>query len=1404
MDKLVPTSKWSRARFTLLVILGSLLLLGSLLAYLQTRHAFRHVIVPIVSALAPGELRVRDGALSWTGTLELEGLAYENPEAGVTFDADRLFIALSLRSLLTGRLPVIRDLTLRQSTVTLDMTAKQAVPGEPAPSKPGQAPWLIPVAVERGLIEGLTLTVQTARGTAAAKDATIKLADLCPGKTGTLQLETAVALERSADQTAWDGSTTFTLTLEQNLEGTQATWTGVNAVRVQERSRRPAALRLVVDQTLSGSYDWGTQNLHAATTIMARTGEAAKAPATLDLSLAREGLAGPTTLSLTVKNLSADALNVWLGERSAVRFDSARIEGRAQMKTEGERLTFESRLDGMRMLLRMETQRQTTPPLDVTMQQAGSFDRGTGDLSIETLSLTVSDGARTLLAGALDRPLATNLTDTKSGSGERLAQAAAWTFTLDRIGVQELRPWAALLAGDALAGVGAGELKGAGTITIGARARTAELSGFLKGTNVMLEGGSQDGAVGPLVLDNQVHATLTDLSLLNLDSWTTTVALKGKAVGHLQATGSFRVTPPVEVVAAEGTLSLDGLPGQTLNSFLTRWGPTRLQHALISGKSTVTVQPARIAWAVDLRGSEASLRLAKARHATPPLNLLLTQAGSLDRTSRLLHLDALKVQVLKGSRPVIEASLDKPLALQLDRLRTGAGSGGAEPPVLLTLDIHELALQQLQPWLAMTGSQALDSVAGGRLDGRLQLSIRGNAETVDVAGRLDLAEFQVEGARGPAGRPVSLTTHLKATIAQAARVTLETWTAEIMSGPNSLAHAKLSGFADTASGAVDLVLNLESGDVTGSLDRLGWLTESQRALIEGGQMKGDLRVVSTGRSRPLTIKAELRSQNLRVKVGGRQMGTHAIAAQGLIEVDGGRTEARLQQMAVTLDTDGVRTGTLSATGHWPIESPATGSPVKAARVPPGEVTIMAKNWDGAVLVDFIGLLPGRAPGPLPITMHLTLGLDPVTRTLTARGREQVGPLRLAGQAKAATPTTLSLEHDLQRRGPEVRGARIILTAERAQGPADKVTLSGAVRFGERPGAQVRGVVESLDAGWYVDLFSSSSGQTQSPDTKRPADQHVGKGGGIGVPTALDVEVEIGSIMYRALKIGKGRLVAKGDGSRLRATLEPTGLAGGTVDGNATIALVGDQPELSWTAAGKGLDLPALERALQPDEELHMTGTASFTTSGKGSGQGQMLKQSLDGTAVVDVADGKFVKAPVIDFLAEKSGIHEFKGLHFRSIHGDLRLKDGWVHLAQVRVDGSWTMLTGTGKIGLDGRVDARVLPRVKASLMPKIKHPCLASLLTFGDGFVSLPLVIVVRGTTERPELSADHAASELLPKTTGGLSAKIGDVLAGCIGSSKIQKKLSDEPTESHKGAAKQLLEDFLGGRGRKDRSER
>ncbi|MGH7165847.1 MAG: AsmA-like C-terminal region-containing protein [Nitrospiraceae bacterium] len=1387
MDEPAPTPRRTRRRIALVIILGGLLLAGSLLGYLQTRHAFRHVIVPIVSALVPGELRVRDGFVTWPGRLEMEEPVYENPDAGAVFEAERLSVALSLRSLVTGGLPVIRDLVLHQPTVMLDLAAERAAPGRPSPAQAGQPPRLIPVAVERGLVQGLALTVRTAGGTATAKNATIKMTDLRPGKTGTLQLQTAVALERSADHAAWDGSATFTLTLEQNLESTQATWSGINAVRLQERSRRTAAHHLILDQDLSGSYDRATQSLHASTTLHARTREAQAEPATVELSLASQGPPGVMTASLTLTNLSADALNAWLGETSAVRFHSALVEGQAQMKAEGEQLTFRSTLSGTHMQLGMEDRDRTTPPVNVTVRQAGSLNRGSGDLTVETLSLTVSDRARTLLAGNLDRPLAINLNRLPTGSAGMPTPAAAWTVKLDRVGIQDVRPWAALSGLDALAGVRAGELNGSATITIANQAQTAELSGSLKATNLLIEGSPQDGVVGPLALDTQVRTTLADLSLLTLNSWTTTVSAKGKAVGQLRATGSLHVSSPGKLVVAEGALSLDGFPVQALNPFLARWSPTRFRPALMSGKSTFTMNESRFAWEVDLRVKEMSLRLAKAQDVTPPLDMIMTQAGSLDWTARLLRLDALKAQVLRGSRPVLDASLDKPLALQLDGIRTGtSGSGEQAPPITLTVEIHQLAVHQIRPWVAMAGSHALDPVGSGTLDGRLQLAVRGNADTVGVAGHLDLADLQVAGARAPIGHPVTVSTHLKATIAQAARATLETWTAQITSGPKDLAHARLSGSADAGSGAVDLALSLESGDLAGSLDRLGWLTERQRVAIEGGDLKGDLRIVSAGRTRPLAIKADLRSQNLRVKTESRRMGTYAIVAQGAFEVDAARTEARLQEVGLTLHTNGARTGTMSVTGHWPIGSPDTGVASNASRVPPGELTVAVKHWDGAPLADLFGLLPGRAPGPLPITVDLTLGLDPVTGTLTARGRELVGPLRLAGRGSDVPPTTVHLEHDLYWRSTEVRGAKIILTSERPQGVADRLTLSGVIQLGERPRAQLRGKVESLDAGWYADLLAPPPAQAQTPGPNIPGDKEAARpaGGtvGVGIPPDLDVEAEIGSVTFRNLHIGKGRFVAKGADGRLRATLEPTGLAGGTVEGTATIAQVGDQPELSWTVQGKGLNLPAVEQSLLPDRDLWLTGQAAFTTSGKGRGQGEALKRSLDGTAVIDVTDGKFVKAPVLELLAKTTRIQEFKGLSFRSIHGELQLKDGWIHLTRAHVEGSTARLDATGRIGLDGRLDLRSVPKVKASLVSKTKDWCLTSILSSGDGFVTLPLAVVVKGTTEQPEFRVDQAATDLFPKTPKDLAARIAGGFKGCPGSSQSQDKQADQAAGSAK----------------------
>jgi hypothetical protein len=66
-----------------LLFLVALVLLASLLFYMQTRHGFRHLIVPLAAKLTGARLEVRDGVLSLPGSLEVDGLIYDDPASGI-------------------------------------------------------------------------------------------------------------------------------------------------------------------------------------------------------------------------------------------------------------------------------------------------------------------------------------------------------------------------------------------------------------------------------------------------------------------------------------------------------------------------------------------------------------------------------------------------------------------------------------------------------------------------------------------------------------------------------------------------------------------------------------------------------------------------------------------------------------------------------------------------------------------------------------------------------------------------------------------------------------------------------------------------------------------------------------------------------------------------------------------------------------------------------------------------------------------------------------------------------------------------------------------------------------------------------------------------------------------------
>ena len=1370
-----------------LLALLALAMVVSLLLYLQTRHGLRHVIVPLAAKLTGAKLEARDGLLSLLGTLEVEGLVYDDPASGVSFDAERLALRAVPWSFITEGLPRIEDLELTRAKLRIVLlSTPEGLPVQGSDTEPARALPLLPVAVERARFEDVTIIVDQGDSRITGRVAAA-LDRLGPGRSGNVKLRSSFELEGGGMQDL-AGAIDLALAVDVGLGGTPITWNGSNqaVLRTGLGSLEPTDPEVVVfEQTLRGEYEQAAQGLRASSNVTIRRAGAPLGTAELIAAMEQQAV---TDASLTLAGITGDTLNLLLGKTRTARVYAGRFDARVEAHVEGRRTSVRGNVNGSGVRLRLGD-RDASPPVDVSLQHVGSFDSATRDVAIETLTLTVGDKTKTLLSGALDRPVSLHLGRTEGGtqSSGTPAEAAILSLRLAQSDLREVRPWLSLLGHEPLRGVMAGSLGGSLIVSIYEQGATIDVSGKLESTGVILrgEGSERASLVGPLAIVSDWKSRLTGMQLLKLDPVTTIVSLKGKPVGAVQATGTLRFTDAMELTALNGTLTLTGLPGETLNPLLGLWSQTRIGRAQIDGHADVAIDEARARWEVDVSSQEIQLRLPDLATDAPPLGMTIKQAGGFDRAARTLRLDQLGVEVIERRRPVVTLSLDHPLTLSLAQGKGGGASqsGGAPEPITLGLRVNRLGVHQLRPWVSLAGSEALTRVRGGDLDADLKVQLSG-ADDVAVAGRLDLGEVTFEQGENRASPPVTLETEVRASVVGRSRVTVDSWAVRAREGSAVYAQARLAGSAEFG-GATDLALDITAKDFSELVDRLGLLTERQHEMISGGDLTGNVRLVTAGLKKPLVVKAGLRSTNLNIRLDKTHQLTRTLDLQAEAEVDEARTVAQLQRVEVTVEFGGTKAGALMASGRWPLVA-------AGATAPAGAVSVSIKDWDSAPLVDFFGLLPGRRPGVVPLTGELRFSQDAGGTTLAVQGKETIGPMSVAVQGADLGPATLYLEHSVSRSGDEIRVAALSLTAERPKGYPDRAAVTGNLRTGPHPRLQLRGSVDRLNADWYGALTARPSRQPPTGKTSDKPSDPKEEAAALGVPLDLDVDLAIGTVTYRTLEIGKGRLVAKGDGHRMQATLEPTGLAGGSVQGTVTVALKGSQPQFGWDAKGNGLDVGILTRAAFAEPEPRVIGRGRFTTSGTGRGQGETLRQSLDGTVVFDVADGHFVKSPVLEFLAEQTRIQEFRGLGFRTLRGELRIKDGWVHLNQVRADGPMIVLAG-GKVGLDGRLDARVQAMIGAAVSDQIRIPCLDTFTKTVEGFTVLPIAVTVKGTAGNPTYGVEVMTGSMAGRSAEGVTKGIADMLTGCRGGDAAQKSI-EEAGKTMGDTAKDLIKGLFG----------
>ena len=1349
-----------------LFLLGIVLFLAGLVLYLQTPHAFRNIILPLVAARVPGDLRINNGSLTFPATLELTGISYQQPERGQSLQIDKLHVRISVMAWLREDLLFIEELDVENGNLHLSLgMATPPQQGETTLTTAGETTVMIPIAVQHARVNHVALSIQTSGNEFMVRDLKLAIDDVVPGRTGTIDLRSEVRVNRSADQSRWAGALLLTGTLDETSDGRQWKWNVSHALTVREWPGEGViadSKQITLDQTMSGRYDVVQATVYADSSVTLRQGKTALGDVSLTLTHTESPDGTIMDVGVKLQKVTDEALNLVLGNGGAFRLHSSKVSGDVTIHAIGERYEIRSVFTGQQ--LQAVSEKGMTPPVDVDVAQVGIFDVRSRNLTLDIFEVRVAEKDRVLLAGELKRAMPINFgigdIERKGVAGQKVSRAD-WLLTIYDIGVAELRQWCDAFGWKGLRSIRKGQVNG--TVALIGRQDGTEIdvSAHIMISDVRMVSREARTDSSSLTFAHDIQGTVTNLTALRMDSWIVTASVNDRSVGVLRLSGVVDLRAPSRDPRLEGSLTLTSLPGEVWNPLLALWGDSRINRGLFNGTMGIRLAGDLLSWEIDLRGSRISLRLSELRHATAPLDLVVRQSGSFEHTTGVLRLDKVTVTELDRSRIVITAALNKPVrfaiqgkkaderALQLHR-----------QDATFTVQAHRLGMGQLRTRLAVWGITGLEGVKTGIIDGRVNIQVRGSTGALSIAGTFDVTDLRIDAGAIRISAPIALRSKITATVTELSHIRVDTLNLEALAGRSLIAKAQVTGHTNVDDGSTDIAVTFNSGSMATLLDRIGLLDDRQRTVFVGGQISGHGHVRGRGHRHPVAAEGTIDVRHLRVHPSHDSILTYSFLTAGTAELNAAWTDITINKIDMTLTSQERPAGTFTLAGTWPI----------AASKHDGAITVVTKDLDAAPLVEIFGIFPGREQGPLPVTADVTIAQDSAGESLIVRGQETLGPIRVAhkGGDGVHDAATIQIEHDLSRHRDEIRIRALTITAARPRGRSDRVTAGGVVRIAGKPGAHLKGEVASLDAAWHAALFSkpglrphSDVNQVAEQDQQRKTEQS--KSNRLALLTNIDAEVSIGSVSYHTLMIGPGRIIAKGIGETLEVNLEPTVVADGRVNGMATLFRQGRHAQLTWSGTGQGLNIESMMQAVQPGQEAVLKGTGSFVTSGSGVLNEEALRTHASGTFNFNIAKGQFLRSPMLQYLAQYTHINELERMGFDGFQGHVRLEGGWIHADPLTVTGPLASLEGTASISPDDTADGRIFVKIGPSLVKKLKIPCMSALLKTPDEFTALPFAVRISGPRSDLTFSPDTAAWSYAKGGITSLADTMKNLLRGC-----------------------------------------
>jgi len=836
-----------------------------------------------------------------------------------------------------------------------------------------------------------------------------------------------------------------------------------------------------------------------------------------------------------------------------------------------------------------------------------------------------------------------------------------------------------------------------------------------------------------------------------------------RSAGHVDVALDWRARQGRQPTHLEASLEVAEVDETFLNPILAALGSASLEHARLDGNAKVETEGERYRVEARLAGENLSLRAESG--PTPPMTFQFTEIGDYDADSRTLGLETAAIELRRSEQPIVVAGLDQPLRLRLDK--DAAPGSAPEAPARFNVEIRDLGVEDVRPWVDAAGSTALDGVRQGTSEGRLAIAALETGRSLAFEGSLLVRDLIIDREIEPlfassdeppeirrAG-PLRVQNTLSGELVNLERLSLTRWTmglaadapgarerasrsGDASNGP-ALARIDLTGEYDLSTHDGAFAIDLTTPDAAEATRRLGILAESAARDLRGGDMKSHFTLQRQSESPGWTIEGRAAVNALGVAAEGRQPLLRSLAVTNRVRTDPQAQILNLDRMDIDLTDDGDRAaGHASLTGTWPLAARASDADSTAQ----GRLKLTVRDFLAGPWIEHFGWAEGRQFGPTPVRADIALTLDPVGQTLTSEGEIEIESLRLASGEEPPEEVALSLRHRLKKVEEEIADLLIELTSSRGARPAGRAEIRGVARLDGRPRARLEGRVRSLDAALLMGFLpapaEAPAGAQSTAAPSRPAasasDAAAPEPEGI-LPLDVEATFTLDRVTYRELLLeaGRGRLTA--EGPSFKVVLDPTSLNGGRLQGEFEYRRAGAEPAVAWRAQGEGIDARPLLASFKPSMADQISGAAIFNTQGTGAGTGAEFKRRLEGSLAFEVSGGQFGRSRLFDLIADQTKVDVFRQMKFSTFTAEAEFRDGWAHLKRVHVSGPATQVVADGRVGLNGHLDLRVFPRVStAQLGQKISsNRYVGALLQAGDGFTDFPFAISVGGTVDDP-----------------------------------------------------------------------